>query len=110
MVKTKGALDASTYTKWFRQKANAGMFRNDINQSIPQTERRSIVSRSPAADLPAAGLLAQLRGSFVNQLFGFNDLVGRILRSQLSIPPVAIIDAGRASAISDVLDGGSATL
>ena len=60
-MKPKGPLDASTYTKWLRQKANIGMYNNDISSSIPQYERKSIVSRAPAADLPALGFFTQLQ-------------------------------------------------
>lgn len=61
MMKPKGPLDASTYTKWLRQKANVGMFNNDVNKAIPQYERKSIISKAPAADLPARGLFTQLQ-------------------------------------------------
>ena len=37
------------------------MFNNDVNSSIPQNERKNIVSRAPAADLPASGLFGQLK-------------------------------------------------
>ena len=61
-MKPKGPLDSSTYKKWLRQKANSAMFNNDTSLSIPQTERKSIVSKSPSADLPVRGLLTQLGG------------------------------------------------
>jgi hypothetical protein len=41
------------------------MYNNDITSKIPQFERKSIVSRAPAGDLPALGFFTQLQKSRV---------------------------------------------
>lgn len=49
--------DASSYTRYLRERANTKMYQNDVASGIPQIERKSIVSRSPAADLLKNGFL-----------------------------------------------------
>ena len=49
--------DASSYTRYIRERTNTKMYQNDITSGISQSERKSIVSRSPATDLLKNGFL-----------------------------------------------------
>jgi len=53
--------DASSYTRFLRERANTRMHQTDLASRIPQTERKSIVSNSPAADL--------LKNGFLNEFY-----------------------------------------
>jgi hypothetical protein len=53
--------DASSYTRFLRERANTRMYQTDLASRIPQTERKSIVSNSPAADL--------LKNGFLNEFY-----------------------------------------
>jgi hypothetical protein len=53
--------DASSYTRFLRERANTRMYQTDLTSRIPQTERKSIVSNSPAADL--------LKNGFLNEFY-----------------------------------------
>jgi hypothetical protein len=52
--------DASTYTKFIRQRANANLYQADLAAGIPQYERKSIVSRAPFADVVSNALQQEL--------------------------------------------------
>jgi len=50
--------DASTYTKYIKERSNVKLYNSDRDTKVPQGERSSIISRPPVQDKGTNGLLA----------------------------------------------------
>ena len=50
--------DASTYTKYLKERSNVKLYNSDRDTKVPQGERSSIISRPPVQDKGTNGLLA----------------------------------------------------
>lgn len=119
MMKPKGPLDASTYTKWLRQRANIGMANNDNVQKIPQYERKSIISNAPAADLPTSGFFKQLAINLAGnlpenvtppQLEWIINAFYTIPPNTTNIPRQIVTDSNGTVYITNILAVGTSTI